>query len=141
MVLQSVRRAAQDPSRHSRSQQPFSGYSLGQGGAWQTCARGKRALEDLLVGAKEITPEQIFPILEDHTPAADDELPDTGVGLELERVLSAAFIRTQYYGTRSSTVLLVERTGNLTFVERSFNPRDKSQNETRYEFRIDFNVY
>ena len=103
--------------------------------------RGKRALEDLLVGEKEITPEQIFPIPEHHTPAADDELPDTGVGLELERVLSAAFIRTQHYGTRSSTVLLVERTGNLTFVERSFNPRDKSQNETRYEFRIDFNVY
>ena len=108
---------------------------------WAKVKRGKRALEDLLVGEKEITPEQIFPILEDHTPAADDELPDTGVGLELERVLSAAFIRTQYYGTRSSTVLLVERTGNLTFVERSFNPRDKSQNETRYEFRIDFNVY
>lgn len=108
---------------------------------WAKVERGKRALEDLLVGEKEITPEQIFPILEDHTPAADDELPDTGVGLELERVLSAAFIRTQYYGTRSSTVLLVERTGNLTFVERSFSPRDEIQNETRYEFRLGLNVY
>ena len=108
---------------------------------WTKVERGKCALEDLLVGEKEITPEQIFPILEDHSPAADDELPDTGVGLELEKVLSAPFIHTQYYGTRSSTVLLVERTGNLTFVERSFNPRDESQNETRYEFRIDLNAY
>lgn len=106
---------------------------------WDKVKRGKRALEDLLVGDKEITPEEIFPILEDRSLAADDELPDTGVGLELEKVLSAAFIRIQHYGTRSSTVLLVERTGNLTFVERSFDPRDESQKETRYEFRIDLN--
>ena len=108
---------------------------------WAKVKRGKRALEDLLVGETKITPEQVFPILEDRTPAADDELPDTGVGLELEKVLSAAFIRTQYYGTRSSTVLLVERTGNLTFVERSFNPRDESQKETRYEFHVNLDVY
>jgi uncharacterized protein with NRDE domain len=108
---------------------------------WAKVKRGKRALAALLVGENEITPEQVFPILEDRSPAADDALPDTGVGLELEKVLSAAFIRTQYYGTRSSTVLLVERTGNLTFVERSFNPRDESQEETRYEFRIDLSVF
>jgi uncharacterized protein with NRDE domain len=102
---------------------------------WSKVERGKRALEHLMVSEKEITPEQVFPILEDHSLAADDELPDTGVGLELERVLSAPFIRTQDYGTRSSTVLLIEHTGSVTFVERSFNPRDESQKETRYEFR------
>ena len=63
------------------------------------------------------------------------------MGLELERVLSAPFIRTQEYGTRSSSVVLIERTGNLTFVERSFNPTDESQKETRYEFRIGLKVY
>ena len=108
---------------------------------WAKVERGKRALEDLLVGEREITPEQVFPILEDRSPAADDELPDTGVGLELERVLSTPFIRSQDYGTRSSTVLLIERTGNLTFVERSFNPKGESQKETRYEFRIDLNAF
>jgi uncharacterized protein with NRDE domain len=59
------------------------------------------------------------------------------MGLELERVLSAPFIRTQDYGTRSSTVLLIEHTGNVTFVERSFDPSDDSQKETRYKFRIE----
>ena len=104
---------------------------------WPKVERGKRALEHLIVGEKEITPEQVFPILGDGSAAADDELPDTGVGLELERVLSAPFIRTPYYGTRSSTVLLVEHTGSVTFVERSFNPRDESQKEIRYEFCIE----
>jgi len=104
---------------------------------WPKVERGKRALEHLIVGEKEITAEQVFPILEDRSPAADEELPDTGVGQELERVLSAPFIHTQYYGTRSSTVLLIEHTGSVTFVERSFNPRDESQKEARYEFRTE----
>ncbi len=104
---------------------------------WPKVERGKRALKHLVVSEKEITPEQVFSILEDRFPAADNELPDTGVGLELERMLSAPFIRGHDYGTRSSTVLLVERTGNLTFVERSFNPTDESQKETRYGFRIE----
>ena len=58
------------------------------------------------------------------------------MGQELERVLSAPFISTQYYGTRSLTVLLIEHTGSVTFVERSFNPGDESQKEARYKFRI-----
>jgi len=108
---------------------------------WPKVRRGKQALEHLLIGEKEITPEQVFSILEDRSPAADAELPDTAVGLELERMLSAPFIRSQDYGTRSSTVVLIERTGNLTFVERNFNPTDESQKETRYEFNIGVKVY
>ena len=104
---------------------------------WPKVERGKRALEHLIAGEKEIMPKQVFPILEDRSPAVDEELPDTGVGQELERVLSAPFIRTQYYGTRSSTVLLIEHTGSVTFVERSFNPGDESQKEAWYEFRIE----
>ena len=108
---------------------------------WPKVERGKRALGQLLIGEKEITPGQVFSMLEDYSPVADDELPDTGVRLELERVLSAPFIRGQDYGTRSSTVLLIEHTGNLTFVERSFNPRDESQKETLHEFRIGLKTY
>ncbi len=104
---------------------------------WPKVEHGKRALGHLIVGEKEITSEQVFAILEDRSSAAEDELPDTGVRLELERVLSAPFIRAQDYGTCSSAVLLIERTGSVTFIERSFNPRDESQKESRYEFCIE----
>ncbi len=45
--------------------------------------------------------------LTDGRPAPDDELPDTGVGLELERALSPAFIDLPAadYGTRCSTLV------------------------------------
>lgn len=51
--------------------------------------------------------------LTDTTLAELGELPSTGVPPELERMLSAAFIRTSdgRYGTRCSTVLITERIG------------------------------
>ena len=52
-----------------------------------------------------------FDALSDRSQASDDQLPPTGVPLELERELSAAFIRTpdQAYGTRCSTIVITER--------------------------------
>ncbi len=44
-------------------------------------------------------------MLADTTPAPDQRLPETGVPLDLERVLSAVRIETPSYGTRTSTVV------------------------------------
>jgi len=53
----------------------------------------------------------LFDALSDRSQASDDCLPSTGISLELERQLSAAFIRTpdQSYGTRCSTIVITER--------------------------------
>lgn len=69
--------------------------------------------------------DRLFAALADRTLAADEELPATGIPLELERQLSAAFIRTPdlRYGTRSSTLVITERVNKrlITHVlERSF---------------------
>jgi uncharacterized protein with NRDE domain len=55
--------------------------------------------------------QALWVLLADSTPATDDELPDTGVGRELERMLSPVFVRTSdgRYGTRSSTLIIGER--------------------------------
>src|SRR5690606_13185805 len=53
--------------------------------------------------------------------APDESLPDTGVGLELERMLSPAFVRDSRYGTRCSSVVLVGEDG-IVFAERRFGP-------------------
>ena len=51
---------------------------------------------------------------------ADAELPDTGIGLEMERLLSAQFIRTPEYGTRSTTSLWISAAGEVGLCEESF---------------------
>jgi uncharacterized protein with NRDE domain len=69
---------------------------------------------------------RLFDALADRSEAPDDELPETGVPLEWERRLSAAFIRTpdQNYGTRSSTLIIAEKVNRhmVTHVlERTFS--------------------
>jgi len=64
--------------------------------------------------------EPLFAGLRDTRPAPDAALPDTGVGLALERRLSPAFIEDPRYGTRCSSVVLVDRDG-LWFCERRFD--------------------
>ena len=63
-----------------------------------------------------------FSLLADTEIVPDTHLPETGVPLGWERVLSAVFVDApEYgYGTRASTVLLTASDGTVTFVERSF---------------------
>ena len=70
-----------------------------------------------LVG--ELATDELFALLADDEPAAEADPR----GTDLDRVRSARFIRGEVYGTRSSTVLTVERTGAIAFEERSFDAR------------------
>jgi uncharacterized protein with NRDE domain len=51
--------------------------------------------------------ERILNLLQKADPAPDEMLPHTGVALDWERILSPIFIKSEGYGTRSSTVLLI----------------------------------
>ena len=71
---------------------------------WPKVARAKKALGEALSALPDRAP--LFHLLKDDRPAPDEALPRTGVSLEWERLLSAAFIRAPSYGTRSSTVVV-----------------------------------
>ena len=87
---------------------------------WPKVERGKQALARLLDGDRDALAAGLFDALADTHSPPDDELPSTGVSPEWERALGRAFIHTSGYGTRASTVVLMERSGRLTFLERNF---------------------
>jgi uncharacterized protein with NRDE domain len=106
---------------------------------WPKVIKGKSRLQGQLMGKEKIEPEKIWTILADRSLAADAELPDTGVGLAWERTLSPLFITSRDYGTRSSSIVLIEESGQITIMERTFlNSGDEiKQGETRsYCFQI-----
>lgn len=70
----------------------------------------------------------------DETAAPDDELPDTGIGLELERRLSPVFIRGEEYGTRATTLIALARDGGGRIIERRFGPSGVREGETALDF-------
>ena len=74
--------------------------------------------------------QPLWDALADERPAADAELPDTGVGLELERRLSPVFIRGETYGTRASTIIAVDHDGRGFIHERRFGPDGVFEGET-----------
>ena len=63
---------------------------------------------------------RLMEILTDHRAAEDHQLPSTGVSLDIERLLSSRFIRSPDYGTRASTVLLIDSDGRIEFTEQNF---------------------
>jgi uncharacterized protein with NRDE domain len=90
------------------------------GANWRKIEAGKSGFEKILQTADEIQSAPLFEILADRRRALDEELPQTGVGIERERILSPAFIETSGYGTRISTVLTIERGGRVKFIEKTF---------------------
>ena len=103
---------------------------------WPKVEKGREALLGLLGGKDGPSPGALFEILQDRSRPPDGQLPETGVGIEWERILSPLFIESPAYGTRSSTVLLIDRDGMVTFVERGFNGRTEPRAERRFDFRI-----
>lgn len=87
---------------------------------WPKTAKGRERLNDYLLHNDSVNEDALFNIMEDKEIAPDSLLPDTGVGLELERKLSASFIKIPNYGTRSITVLLIDRNNHITFRERTY---------------------
>ncbi|QQK81843.1 NRDE family protein [Salicibibacter cibi] len=87
--------------------------------SWPKVVKGKQALNAYT--SKEIKTEPLFQMLSDTEQAPDEALPSTGIDPDFERQLSPLFIHTDNYGTRASTVLLIDNRDNVTFVERRFD--------------------
>ena len=77
-----------------------------------------------------------YELLSDDRRADDATLPDTGVGLEWERVLSPALIVGEKYGTRCSTVLTISVTGDVCFGEHTRGARGDVTHIANYVFNL-----
>lgn len=81
---------------------------------WAKSSLKKSILQD------QLNREDIFTFLNNDVQADDDQLPDTGIPHEWEKAVSSLFIKTEKYGTRSSSILLINHSGNIEFTERRF---------------------
>jgi uncharacterized protein with NRDE domain len=99
---------------------------------WPKVTAAKSQLAAALARLPQDAP--LLELLRDDRPAADHELPRTGLSLDWERLLSSAFIRAPGYGTRCSTIVLQDRRGTLRFEEWSWNAAGTASGSVRHEF-------
>src|SRR5690554_7738152 len=71
--------------------------------------------------------------MQDERRAEDDQLPDTGVGLSMERMLSSIFIRGESYGTRAISLLRRFDDGWTSLDERSYSANGRYLGHARIE--------
>lgn len=101
---------------------------------WPKLSRVRQAFQTWLEASPAPRAEELMTMLADRAPAASHErLPETGLTPEWERVLSSPFVLHPEYGTRCSTVVLLEPDGALTVRERRFDAGGSVTGETEVE--------
>jgi uncharacterized protein with NRDE domain len=104
---------------------------------WTKLRLGKNNFEQYILSRNALDTDHLLDIMIDETQATDIELPDTGIGIEKERMLSSIFIRSTDYGTRNTTLILVDRNYHVTFIERTYFKDPSRHNTLKFEFKID----
>lgn len=111
-------------------------YALSNGALdspWPKVRRAREALRAELDAGPSV--KALLDLMDDRRPAKDAALPDTGVGVELERFLSPMFIVGDTYGTRSSTALVLGR-DTACVAERRYAPMAESAGESTLRFTL-----
>lgn len=102
---------------------------------WPKVCRVRLAMQGWLdSGLREW--DALIAALADDVQAPDEELPDTGVGLDTERLLSPPFIRSPGYGTRCTSVVRIDRQGRAEFFERRYDARGVVSGESSEHFTL-----
>ena len=99
---------------------------------WPKVTAAKSQLTAALTRLPEEAP--LLELLRDGRPAEDADLPRTGLSLEWERLLSSAFIHAPGYGTRCSTIVLMDRAGGVRFEEWSWDAAGAPRGSVRQAF-------
>ena len=112
---------------------------------WPKVRTGKTSLAAALQssdgGPDGVDVQRLILLLQSRKQAPDHQLPQTGVGIEKERMLAPAFIASQDYGTRSSSILLIGQNDRVDFREICWAPGHATPHQTedrRFRFNIVF---
>ncbi len=102
---------------------------------WPKVQNAKSRLESALLEMAGTAP--LLALLRDDRPAPDAQLPQTGVSLEWERLLSSAFVRAPDYGTRCSTIIRIDTGGRAYFDEWSWDAVGADIGRTSLRFELE----
>jgi uncharacterized protein with NRDE domain len=102
--------------------------------SWPKTDSGRVLFESKL--KNRIEEEEFFDMLKTRTKSEDENLPKTGVPIEWERAISPIFIKTESYGTCSSSLLRVGSNGEVKFTELTHVNLDLKDNLASFQFKI-----
>lgn len=102
---------------------------------WPKVQRAKSRLSAALAELASI--DAMLALLRDEQPAADGDLPRTGISLQWERLLSSAFVRTPEYGTRCSTLVRIDQSRRACFDEWTWDASGAQAGAVSLQFELE----
>lgn len=106
---------------------------------WPKVRRGKSLLKSELKEHNPLNSSRLLKLLQNQDKAPDEQLPETGVGIEWERVLCPIFITSRNYGTRCSTLLTIDHANHVRVTELTWKPSQSTptlQEKREFDFSI-----
>lgn len=108
---------------------------------WPKVSENKQLFQELVENNEVFPLEQAFQLLQNTKTYPEEILPSTGIPLDLERNLSALFIKMPNYGTRVSTIILRKKTGRMYMEERSYYTDNQLKINTPTIAKTEFMCY
>jgi uncharacterized protein with NRDE domain len=103
---------------------------------WPKVTKALQSME-VCLQSDEVQVDDLFAIMADRVRPDDRDLPDTGVGIEIERIVSSAFVSSPTYGTRAMTIIMVDRGNQVQFWEHSLESANPANwHQVYYEFQV-----
>lgn len=111
---------------------------------WRKVCHGKRLFSSVVEQQPQLSSERLVQdlinVLNNHEQLdADAAIKSQGEGYNTEilAALSSVFVCTPHYGTRTNTVVLIDRAGAVTFVERTMLHSDTSRwSSNTFQFQL-----
>lgn len=100
---------------------------------WHKVLRAKHALGALL-GEDRINETDLLRLLDDKERAPASQIKSERLPFESAHAISAPFIVLPDYGTRSSSVALLDNRGSWLYHERRFDADGKARGDSRFTF-------
>ncbi|GCC28717.1 transport and Golgi organization protein 2 homolog isoform X1 [Chiloscyllium punctatum] len=112
---------------------------------WKKLVYGKKLFTDTVKQCNELSQESLVEELinmlnneEFQLPAPDIEEQGQDFIRPMLKEISALFVRTSSYGTRTNTVILVDAKGHVTFTERTMlNPDANQWKVSSFQFELE----
>ncbi len=113
---------------------------------WPKVNVGVKGLREAIEQASDNEPDEydeiadielaLLGLLQNDNQAEDKALPDTGVGIILEKMLSPLFIKSPGYGTRASSVVRMTKDRGIMFLEQNYDVGGVHTDRVKYRWII-----
>ena len=101
--------------------------------SWPKVENAKNEFSEI-VAEREPDANSLFDLLQNKKRYPSERLPKTGLSEEMEIAVSSAFIETDYYGTRCSTLLFIDKENKVTFIEKTHRPEPDNSDLVKFIF-------